>query len=67
MVIDRVTGCLVPQPPEAAAVADRMLWLLRNPAEYRQMRSAARERALARFTWEQVGDRVASTLTPLLA
>ncbi|MDB4911336.1 MAG: glycosyltransferase, group 1 family protein [Gemmatimonadetes bacterium] len=67
MVIDRVTGCLVPQPPEAAVIADRMLWLLRNAAEYRQMRSAARERALARFTWEQVGDRIASTLTPLLA
>ena len=67
MVIDSVTGCLVAKPPESAEVADRMLWLLRNPVEYRQIRSAARAHALANFTWEQVGDRMASELVPLVA
>jgi len=67
VVLDGITGCLVPKPPEAAAVADRMLWMLRNPAEYRQMRAATRARALASFTWEQVGDRVAAELAPLVA
>jgi glycosyltransferase involved in cell wall biosynthesis len=67
MVLDGITGCLVAEPPEADAVADRMLWLLRNPAEYGQMRSAARSRALANFTWEQVGDRMAAELSPVIA
>jgi len=67
MVLDGITGCLVAKPPNADAVAERMSWLLRNPANYRQMRGATRSRALANFTWELVGDRMASELTPLVA
>ena len=67
MVADGVTGCLVPTPPNAETVADQMSWLLRNPDAYRQMRNDARARALADFTWEQVGDRIASELSPLVA
>jgi hypothetical protein len=43
-----------------------MLWLLRNLPAYGQMRIDARARALADFTWEQVGDRVAFELSPLI-
>ena len=67
MVVDGVTGCLVDEPPKAEAVAERMLWMFRNPADYRRMRNAARERALEGFTWEQVGDRMAAELSPVLA
>jgi starch synthase len=67
LVLDGVTGCLVEKPPQAEAIAERMLWMLRNAAEYRQMRSAARGRALESFTWEQVGDRMAAELEPVLA
>jgi glycosyltransferase involved in cell wall biosynthesis len=67
MVTDGVTGCLVPQPPEATMVAERMLWLLRHPAEYLQMRSAARAGVLANFTWEQVGDRMAAEMDSIAA
>jgi glycosyltransferase involved in cell wall biosynthesis len=67
MVIDGVTGCLVPQPPRAATIAERMLWLLQHPVEYRQMRSAARAGVLANFTWEQVGDRMAAELSSVIA
>jgi glycosyltransferase involved in cell wall biosynthesis len=66
MVVDGVTGCLVPEPPDADAVAERMLWMLEHPVEYRQMRGAARDRALTSFTWEQVGDRMAAELDPLV-
>jgi glycosyltransferase involved in cell wall biosynthesis len=67
MVVDGVTGCLVPTPPSAESVAERMLWLMRNPAAYRQLRIEVRARALADFTWEQVGDRIASALSPLVS
>jgi glycosyltransferase involved in cell wall biosynthesis len=67
MVVDGVTGCVVPTPPNAESVAQRMLWLLRNLPAYGQMRIDARARALADFTWEQVGDRIAFELSPLIA
>jgi glycosyltransferase involved in cell wall biosynthesis len=67
MVIDGITGCLTTSPPSADDVAERMRWLCRHPEEYRQMRVASRTRALERFTWEQVGDRIAAELTPLVA
>ncbi len=67
MVVDGVTGCLVPKPPKASAVAERMLWMVRDPLGYRRMRIAARERALQRFTWDQVGDRMAADLVSLVA
>jgi glycosyltransferase involved in cell wall biosynthesis len=67
MVVDGVTGCLVSKPPKASVVAERMLWMVRNPLAYRRMRIAARERALARFTWDQVGDRLAADLVPAVA
>ena len=67
MVIDGVTGWLVAPPPSVSEVAERMLWLCRNPESYQQMRISSRAHALAHFTWDQVGDRIAAELTPLVA
>jgi glycosyltransferase involved in cell wall biosynthesis len=67
MIVDGVSGCLVSAPPSAAEVAARMLWLCGNPDAYARMRRSARAHALSKFTWEQVGDRIASELAPLVA
>lgn len=67
MVIDGVTGWLTAAPPTAADVAERMLWLCRHPEEYSQLRLSSRTHALKHFTWEQVGDRIAAELSPLVA
>ena len=67
MVIDGVTGLLVDAPPSSAAIAEQMRWLCTHEREYESMRAAARERALQEFTWERVGDRIASALAPVLA
>lgn len=66
MVIDGVTGCLTAAPPMAADVGERMLWLYRDPEAYRQLRISSRARALTHFTWDQVGDRIATELAPLV-
>ena len=67
MVIDGVTGCLTTAPPKAADVAERMLWLCRHLDSYRQLRISSRACALAHFTWDQVGDRIATELAPFVA
>ncbi|MBA3831436.1 MAG: glycosyltransferase family 4 protein [Chthoniobacterales bacterium] len=67
MVMDGVTGWLVDAPPTVDDVVDRMLNLLTNAEDYRAMRCAARAHALARFTWQQVGDRMAAELMSELA
>jgi glycosyltransferase involved in cell wall biosynthesis len=67
MVIDGVTGLLTAAPPTPDDVAERMLRLWRNPESYGQIRISSRARALAHFTWDQVGDRIATELTPLVA
>jgi len=67
MVVDGETGCLTAAPPTACDVAERMLWLCEHPEEYSRLRVASRAGALERFTWEQVGDRIAAELAPLIA
>jgi glycosyltransferase involved in cell wall biosynthesis len=67
MVVDGVTGCLTAAPPTAAHVAERMLWLCRNPESYRQLRISSRTISLSHFTWDRVGDRIATELGPLVA
>jgi len=67
MVIDGVTGWLVAPPPSATEVSEKMLRLCGDADAYRRLRVASRERALSYFTWDQVGDRIASELEPLVA
>lgn len=67
MIIDGVSGCLVSAPPTAGDVAAQMLGLCQSSEGYASMRISARAHALAKFTWRQVGDRIASELAPLVA
>jgi glycosyltransferase involved in cell wall biosynthesis len=67
MIVDGITGFLVDAPPAAADLAARMLRLCASEDDYRRMRISARTHALAKFTWEQVGNRIASELAPLVA
>ena len=66
-MIDGVTGWLIDAPPSASDVAERMLRLCGNPEAYQRMRCSSRAHALKHFTWEQVGDRIAAEITPLVA
>jgi glycosyltransferase involved in cell wall biosynthesis len=56
VVSDGETGFLVP-PNDAAALGDRIRWILAHPAEARRMGEAGRRRILERFTWEGVVER----------
>jgi glycosyltransferase involved in cell wall biosynthesis len=67
MIVDGVTGWLVASPPTSTELAKRMLWMFEHPLEYGAMRAAARARSLQHFTWQQVGDRIAAELAPVLA
>ena len=67
MIVDGVSGFLVDAPPAAVDVAAKMLQLSESEDDYRCMRIAARSHALAKFTWQQVGNRIASELAPLVA
>jgi len=53
VVADGVTGFVVP-PNDPAALRQKLNWLRAHPDEARAMGQAARERALARFTWRAV-------------
>jgi glycosyltransferase involved in cell wall biosynthesis len=67
MIVDGISGFLVDAPPTATDVAARMLRLSASEDDYRRMRISTRAHALAKFTWEQVGNRIASELAPLVA
>jgi alpha-maltose-1-phosphate synthase len=63
IVEDGVTGILVP-PGDAAALAEAMVDLLRDPARAAAMGRAGYAKTLAMHTWGHVGERIAG---PLLA
>ena len=67
MVANGITGFLVSSPPNAIEVAERMVWLCEHPNEYARMRAESRVRSLELFTWEQVGNRIANELVPVLS
>jgi glycosyltransferase involved in cell wall biosynthesis len=67
MVANGITGFLVSSPPNAIEVAERMVWLCEHPNEYARMRAESRVRSLELFTWEQVGNRIAKELVPVLS
>ena len=56
-VNDGVTGFIVPHR-SAAAVAERLEWLRRNPNMLREMSVAAQQYAMAHFSWEAYGHRL---------
>ncbi|MDR0993919.1 MAG: glycosyltransferase family 4 protein [Verrucomicrobiota bacterium] len=65
-VMDGQTGVLVP-PDDPAAMAGAIEALLERPEQRRRLGQAARERTLARFTWDAVAAQYAEGLRALLA
>ena len=62
---DGVTGFLVP-PEDPAALAERVVRLLRDPALRARMGEAGREHILANFTADQFAARFAQLIDHLL-
>jgi len=66
VVRDGETGLLVP-PADPAALAERIAWLLSDPALRARMGAAGREWTLAMFTWEHVIARMLACYEQVLA
>lgn len=64
-VVDRVTGFLVPSG-EPEALADRLEWLMRHPAERERMGRQGRLRAL-QYAWPYIADKVEALFEKVLA
>lgn len=62
LVVDRQTGLLLEPPLSAAAVQQAIEFFLRHPLQYQQYRKAARERAIAQYSWDMSGDRIAAII-----
>jgi glycosyltransferase involved in cell wall biosynthesis len=54
VVADGQDGCLA--PPEPAALADRLVRLLLNPAQAAALGARGREKVAARFTWPRLAE-----------
>ena len=61
IVEDGETGFMVPRD-DADALAERLLFLLKNPEAAREMGRAGRTRAASRFTWESAGRAMARVM-----
>ncbi|HVA08681.1 MAG TPA: glycosyltransferase family 4 protein [Acidimicrobiales bacterium] len=61
-VVDGVTGLVVQDPRDPAAVAEAMRTLLADPAKRRRMGAAGRARARGSFDYGVLASRLASTL-----
>jgi glycosyltransferase involved in cell wall biosynthesis len=66
MVRDGVTGRLVP-PGDAAALADRIVALLSDPAAARRLGDEGRRIAREHFTWSATIDRMLAVLRPMVS
>lgn len=60
-VADGVSGLLVP-PDDASHLAERIVELLSDPARAAELGRRGRERVLAQFTWQAVGERTLSAM-----
>jgi glycosyltransferase involved in cell wall biosynthesis len=66
IVEDGVTGFLVP-PGDVEALRDRLAYLLAHPRQAARLGAAARERVLARFTWQACAERCLAAYEDLVA
>jgi len=63
-VADGITGLLVP-PRNPGALADRIRYLLANPARCRELGAAAATRARSRYSWAQIAAETEAIYTGL--
>lgn len=54
VVSDGIDGFLLPQDP--ALLADRLTWLLENPAKAAEMGRAGQRKVEARYSWKRIGE-----------
>lgn len=64
VIADGMDGFLV--PPDPAAIADRILALLGDPAMAQRMGEAGRQKALAHFTWDKLAAKTLAVYESLL-
>ena len=60
-VAEGVSGLLVP-PDDPARLAERVTELLSDPARATDLGQRGRERVLAEFTWQAVGERTLAAM-----
>jgi phosphatidylinositol alpha-1,6-mannosyltransferase len=60
-VVDGETGFLIP-PEDVHSLADRIVWLLGDPALARTLGENGRARVLRAFTWDRVAERLLAAL-----
>lgn len=63
-VEDKVTGLLLDNPRDAGEVAAKMCYMIEHPNRYKAMRKQSREKALAKYTWDKMGDRLNTLIQP---
>ena len=63
---DGVNGCIVPAG-DANALAEKIIWLLRNPDKIDTMGNAAAELIRSKYTWEQYAANVKTIYEELLS
>ncbi len=64
-VVDGLTGCLV-SPEDPAALAERVVALLRDPARRSQMGAAGRQHVLDHFTAQHYAEQFSEVVTQLI-
>ncbi len=66
LVLDGVTGILLPAPAETAQVAQAIEGLIENRERRLAMRVAARRRAIQLFTWDGIGTEISTAICSTL-
>jgi glycosyltransferase involved in cell wall biosynthesis len=66
LVEDGQTGVLLRRPITPEALAATVERLIQNPQIYRKMRHAARQRAIRRASWDDIGNKIASLIASVL-
>ena len=67
LVVDRQTGILVDRPVTPDSLVRAVEQLINDQARYLDMRHRARERAVARFDWNRIGEEMAGHINRCLA
>lgn len=59
---DKQSGLLLNNPKDVNELAEKMMFLLRNPIDYLKYRKKARLNAISKNTWDKVGERLKDSI-----